>query len=215
MAPQYAMQGWQALGGNLSGLGEWFPRIDAAAWALRALIEAWALIYLFSTPARDDRQARLLAVFEVALICLIVVTLGPALAAAGSNQSMKDYLGGWYSAWNFAVASYAPLMLGAAGFAFKVESQAAEIAEAASEAPMQPIKQAIEKPAKVTTKRQKSDNRNDKTNAKALQILADNPEISGSDLGRAVGKSASRGRQLKAELLPEISGNRNGNGANS
>lgn len=216
MAPQYAMQGWQALGGNLSGLGEMFPMIDAIAWALRALIEAWALIYLFSTPAKNEQQGWILAGFEIALIVLIVVTLGPAMAAAGSDQTMREYLKGhWYSAWNFAVATYAPLMLGAAGFAFKVESQGASGATEAADD--NPITEAIAEPkltpVKPTVARQKATKASDKTLDRARQILASDPTISGGELGRKLGKSESRGRQLRAEILPTIQEPVNGNGA--
>lgn len=218
MAPQYAMQGWLATGGNLAGLGDWFPRVDSAAWALRAIIEAWALLYLFSTPARDERQARTLAGFEIALIVLIVITLGPALATAGSNETMREYLKGhWYSAWNFAVATYAPLMLGAAGFAFKVESQGAS--KAAGSADDNPIIEPIAEP-KLTLPKQPAIARkpsrsktSDKTLDRARQILASDPTISGGELGRKLGKSESRGRQLRAEIMPTVEGPANGNGA--
>lgn len=40
----------------------------------------------------------------------------------------------------------------------------------------------------------------EKTRARALEILADNPEISGSELGRMLGRSPQLGRQLKAKI---------------
>lgn len=43
-----------------------------------------------------------------------------------------------------------------------------------------------------------------KMRALALKILAGNPTISGGELGRQLGMSESRGRQLRAELLPII-----------
>ncbi len=42
------------------------------------------------------------------------------------------------------------------------------------------------------------------TEKKAVIILAKNPDITGAALGRQLGKSEGRGRQLKRELLPEI-----------
>lgn len=54
------------------------------------------------------------------------------------------------------------------------------------------------------------------TRERALAILAERPAMSGADLGRALGRSASLGRKLKAQLLPELqvngNGQRNGNG---
>jgi len=40
------------------------------------------------------------------------------------------------------------------------------------------------------------------TRSKALEILAQRPDLSGADLGRALGRSVSLGRKLKAELIP-------------
>lgn len=40
------------------------------------------------------------------------------------------------------------------------------------------------------------------TKEKALNILAQRPDITGADLGRELGRSESLGRKLKAELLP-------------
>lgn len=44
------------------------------------------------------------------------------------------------------------------------------------------------------------------TRTTALQILAQRPDISGADLGRALGRSESLGRKLKAELV-SVNGN--------
>ena len=40
------------------------------------------------------------------------------------------------------------------------------------------------------------------TKSQAINILAQRPDISGADLGRALGRSESLGRKLKAELIP-------------
>ncbi len=40
------------------------------------------------------------------------------------------------------------------------------------------------------------------TRSKAVEILAQRPDLSGADLGRALGRSESLGRKLKAELIP-------------
>ena len=37
--------------------------------------------------------------------------------------------------------------------------------------------------------------------------MAERPAVSGSELGRLLGKSERLGRKLKAELLPELGGN--------
>jgi hypothetical protein len=42
---------------------------------------------------------------------------------------------------------------------------------------------------------------------RAKAILTESPDISGSELGRQLGRSERLGRKLRAELLPVISGN--------
>lgn len=46
-----------------------------------------------------------------------------------------------------------------------------------------------------------------KTKDRAAVILAERPDISGAELGRQLGRSASLGRQLKRQLLPVMTGN--------
>ena len=48
------------------------------------------------------------------------------------------------------------------------------------------------------------------TRERALTILAERPGISGSELGRELGRSERLGRKLKTELLPETRGNGKG-----
>lgn len=52
------------------------------------------------------------------------------------------------------------------------------------------------------TKPRKAKKPGGKTRDKALEILAADPDISGGELGRRLGKSESSGRKLRAELLP-------------
>jgi hypothetical protein len=47
----------------------------------------------------------------------------------------------------------------------------------------------------------------DETRAQAAQILGDDPDITGGELGRKLGKAASTGRRLKRELAPQLNGN--------
>lgn len=50
------------------------------------------------------------------------------------------------------------------------------------------------------------------TRQRALEILAERPDISGSALGRELNRSAGFGRRLKRELEPELNGRENSNG---
>ncbi len=138
MMPQYALQGWLAFGGSPATTDPFWinlAKADPWAWSLRALVEAWALVYLFSSDPESEQDKKWLARFEVALIALITITLGPALAATGQSKSMKEWLSftPFYWLWNFAIASYAPLMLGAVGFAFRLEKSQAKASELAEQ----------------------------------------------------------------------------------
>ena len=48
------------------------------------------------------------------------------------------------------------------------------------------------------------------TRERALTILTERPGITGSELGRELGRSERLGRKLKTELLPEVGGNGSG-----
>jgi len=120
-ALQYVSQGLLATGHTAAMFSDWFWTWEGVLWGLRAIVEAALIAFLFSTKAQDKAQGRVLAMFEAALIVLIAVTLGPAMASMGYGAAMKDILPTWaFWCWNFAIASYAPLMMGAAGFAYKV-----------------------------------------------------------------------------------------------
>lgn len=127
MTPQYALQGWLATGHAPDAIPTWFWYADAAAWSIRAIIEAAALVYLFSTKATIEKDQRLLTGFEIALIALIVITLGPALYSVSEGGGITATMP-WFLRliWSFAVAAYAPLMLGAVGFAYKVQMAQSE-----------------------------------------------------------------------------------------
>jgi hypothetical protein len=53
---------------------------------------------------------------------------------------------------------------------------------------------------------------NEDTKSRARAILAERPGISGSELGRQLGRSERLGRKLRAELLPELELTVSGNG---
>lgn len=120
---QYVVQGAMASGGAPAQFDAWFWYGDYGLWGARALIEAWVIVYLFQTQARSRGQSVTLALFEVALIGLITLTLGPALRSLGYGALMRVTLAEpWFTLWNFGIAAYTSLMMGAAGYAYKVQS---------------------------------------------------------------------------------------------
>jgi len=122
LMPSYSLQGWLAGGHSASDLPFWFWVWETVAWSARALIEAGAILFLFETNAKTHTQERGLLFFKIALIVLITLTLGVVVGAAGLGQSIADALPRpLYWLWSFAVASYAPLMLGSVGMAYRIQ----------------------------------------------------------------------------------------------
>jgi len=126
-ALQYVIQGVLVTGHRADFLSETYGNVfwvvEGWFWAIRMIVEATVIAFVFSTKTSDERQVKLLNFFEVALIALIALTLGPALAVTGYNLTMREVLPTWaYWAWSFGVASYIPLMLGAASYSYKCDS---------------------------------------------------------------------------------------------
>lgn len=118
----YVVQGALATGADVTAFPGWFWVLDYVLWGCRALIEAAVIVYLFSTEPSTAAQKRALAVFEFALIALITLTVGPALRAVGLRQTISESLTpGAYIAWTYGIAAYTSLMVGAAGYAYRVQ----------------------------------------------------------------------------------------------
>ena len=133
----YIIQGALATGANLSEFPSWFWIFDYCSWGARALIEAAVIVYLFSTEPKTITQGIILAAFEFALIGLITLTVGPALRAIGMGTTLRESLSpSLYSAWTFGIAAYTSLMVGAAGYAYRVapdEHDSVDVMELRSE----------------------------------------------------------------------------------
>lgn len=169
VAAQYVVQGAMASGATLADFPTWFLVVDYGLWAIRAFVEASVIVALFQVEPKTPRHARLLFVFEAALIILITLTLGPALYALGRGQTMAATLrGGWLLAWNLALASYTPLMMAASGAAYRVAMYTP------------PLQQAIPAPDLFTNKR-----------ARVRQLAGEHPDWSRAELARAAGCDVS------------------------
>lgn len=127
-ALQYAIQGTMATGGDPLQFSELFWFIDRALWGVRALIESWVVIYLFTTtvtasnPWSKALQEIMLIVLEVALLALIAFTLGPVFQALGAQETVYDLMGtGGYANWSFAIGAYTSLMMAGAGIGYKIQ----------------------------------------------------------------------------------------------
>lgn len=119
---QYIVQGAMASGGTPELFAQNFWYIDYALWGLRSLIEAWVIVYLFQTVAETTTQKYVLIGFEIALIALITLTLGPALFALTTGQKIAETMTVIsLRYWTYGIAAYTSLMMGSAGFAYRVQ----------------------------------------------------------------------------------------------
>jgi hypothetical protein len=127
LMPSYALQGVMASGHDATELPWLFWIAEYSAWALRALIEAASLMFIFETVPNNDTQKNVLLFFKFALICLISLTLAPVIFAKGLNQNTPQVLNvtaSWL--WSFGVATYAPLMLASVGTAYAIMPDSAQ-----------------------------------------------------------------------------------------
>src|SRR3990167_2962330 len=123
---QYVVQGVMAGGVGpgeiVSRFGSGFWTVDASLWALRALVESGVVAFLFSTDGRSRSEKALLALLEVSLLAVIGITVGLAFRAVGYGSAMLVSLGEpWFTLWTGGIAAYTPLMMGAAGVAYRVQ----------------------------------------------------------------------------------------------
>jgi len=122
LMPIYILIGWQSSGHGPATVANWFWLAEASAWGLRAIVEAWALIYLFQTTTTQSRVSRVLAIFEGLLIGLIALTVGLVIIANGNNKPISALMPLLFWIWSFSVAAFAPLMMGSVGYAYRVHA---------------------------------------------------------------------------------------------
>jgi len=120
-AAQYVIQGVESTGGDPRGFPWYFWVIDYSFWALRALVESWVVIYLFTTSAKGILRNVILTGLEIALLALITFTIGPALQAVGRGVPVYELLQENYGKWQYAIGAYTGLMMAGTGFAYKFQ----------------------------------------------------------------------------------------------
>lgn len=119
---QYVMLGTAGLGRDLSDLPTWFFIAEKTLWGLRGLVEIAVVVYVGMTVTADPRQERTLWRFKLALIALIVLTVGPVWIASTLNQSVPVTISVWgVYVWGAALAGISATMLAAVAYAYKVQ----------------------------------------------------------------------------------------------
>jgi hypothetical protein len=118
--PVYGLLGWQTGPHGAKEVWPFIWTVEAVAWSLRALVEAWALVYLFSTNTLDQKAIKILQWIEGFLIGLIAVTVTLLIVANKMNQSINELWSPLFWLWAVSVASFAPLMFAGVGIAYRV-----------------------------------------------------------------------------------------------
>lgn len=191
---QYIIQGTLATGGTPADFAQSFLLADSALWGARALIEAAVIAYLFQTVPHSTLQSVALTCFEVALIGLITLTVGPALRAMGMGLPIRETLSpDVFTLWNFGIAGYTSIMMGAAGFAYRVQTEAQAT-------------QAAQQSAQVSA--------TDTSDARKamLDYWREHPEASNAAVARAVGCANSTVGRALTEMAAQGALRKNGNG---
>lgn len=121
---QYVIQGAMASGHDPAQFPAWFWISDYALWGARALIEAGVVTYCFATRTTTRAQSVILGIFEFVLIALVTPTVGYALRGLGYGLQVRDMLAEpWLTFWFLGIGAYTSLMMGAAGYAYRVQPQ--------------------------------------------------------------------------------------------
>ena len=89
-AAQYVIQGSISTGADPREFPPLFWYADYFFWAFRGLVEAWVVIYLFTTNVEGLGRNIVLTALEVLLLALITFTVGPALQAVGRNLNFDS-----------------------------------------------------------------------------------------------------------------------------
>lgn len=123
MMPLYAIQGAMGAGMKPDEIHPWVWYFEHSAWAVRSVIEGFVFGFVYSTQTDNEQQAKHLFYFKVALLGIIAITVGALFFATVSDKSIAEALPDvWLRAlWSLGLALYLPLMIGAAGYAYKVQ----------------------------------------------------------------------------------------------
>lgn len=119
---QYAVQGAMAANHNPADFHIYFWYADFALWALRAIIEAVCVAYLFTTVATSRGDKWILTITEAAMLLTIAFTLGVIYRALGQSKLVYQVVADdFYTWWTYAIASYTPILMAGAGIAYRIQ----------------------------------------------------------------------------------------------
>lgn len=118
----YQIQGFMSSGKSPDAIPINIWLADHWAWSIRAIVEGLVIGYLARTRTDSRVQAAILWTLKIALIVLIALTLGPVMYSTMNNETMAQSLSPIAQRlWTFGLASYMPLMVLGAAYAYKVQ----------------------------------------------------------------------------------------------
>lgn len=118
----YQIQGFMSSGKSPGAIPVNIWLADHWAWSIRAIVEGLVIGYLARTRTDSKVQAAILWTLKIALIVLIALTLGPVMYSTMNNETMAQSLSPIAQRlWTFGLASYMPLMVLGAAYAYKVQ----------------------------------------------------------------------------------------------
>ena len=198
---QYVLQGTMATGDDPSLFGSEFYIAEQVLWGLRALIEAWIICYLFMTEARTKTQQAVLVAFEFGLIALLTLTLAPVVYTMSQTSPIQSILSnGQLWAWSFGISSFTSLMIGAVGYAYKVQPNDTDM-EVVNKGEMEKLQRKIEDQstliADMSTNLEQSNSELDKIQTRHKEVV---------HLSKLFGKLSVTNRLRLLELLARMEG---------
>lgn len=118
----YFLQGSLSSGKSPNSVSDTVWLWDHIAWSIRAIVEGLVISYIAVTKTDNQKDNIILWSLKVALIALIAFTLGPVMYASLNSLKMSEALNEivqWL--WAIGLASYMPLMVLGASYAYKVQ----------------------------------------------------------------------------------------------
>lgn len=118
---QYVMLGETGLSEQI--LGDQFQKIELVLWGARALVEVFVVIYIAMTKTSSEKEEVTLGRFKIALITLIVLTVGPVWLSKQYDVANLDAILSIYGTyiWAFSLAGISAIMLWGAATAYKYQ----------------------------------------------------------------------------------------------
>lgn len=139
-APRYMGAFAAALGVDLLAYWPWFATVEILSGAAMALLEGWAVAFVFARwrlMRPNSKQWRVLLVLLIVLLLALPATATPYLVASQLKQPASELMPlALVVAWSFLVAAIAPLVVAAVGFA---DAQPASISKPKAAIEQEPV----------------------------------------------------------------------------